>query len=274
MDTTPRKRVLKSVLLHSLQRYREFDLFPADEFEIRNADYPQYLREMACAYEQSPAELYVPEAPGFEGYAMWAQNYDQETENPVILGENEALGDVSRRYPAATVLDMGAGTGRHAIPYARTGAQVVAIEPNEQMLEIAQKKAQTQGLKIDFRQAELFSSLDMGYQFDVVLCCLVLGHVPDISAAIDYLAQRVGERGYLILTDFHPTNLLVGMRTSFVVGEQKYYVPNYIHLPSEYFSSASKWNMGLVEFHESGSISGYPGMPATLSIVFRKEMAN
>ncbi len=119
MDTTPRKRVVKSVLLNTLQRNRQGSHLPDEEFAAANADYPRFLREMAEAYELAPSDLLVEERPGLTGYDEWAQTYDDEHENPVIRGEEEALGDLHRRYAATTVLDVGAGTGRHAIPYAR-----------------------------------------------------------------------------------------------------------------------------------------------------------
>ena len=89
MDTTPRKRVLKSVLLHSLQRYRQTARLPEDAFESANADYATYLAQMADNYDLAPEEMHVQEKAGFSGYDMWSETYDLETENPVILGDDQ-----------------------------------------------------------------------------------------------------------------------------------------------------------------------------------------
>ena len=73
-----------------------------------------------------------------------------------------------------------------------------------------------------------------------------------------------------MVTDFHPVNLLVGMRTSYVHDEKKYYVPNSIHLPSEYVRIAQEEGMRLEGFYECGEIRGYPDIPATLVLDFSR----
>jgi 2-polyprenyl-3-methyl-5-hydroxy-6-metoxy-1,4-benzoquinol methylase len=234
-------------------------------------DYPEYLRQMAETYEIAPTELYVEEKAGFTGYDTWAQTYDLETTNPVILGEEEALGYLPQNYPAKTVLDVGAGSGRHAIPYASAGARVTALEPSHQMLNAAKSKAATEGLDIEFHQIDIRSWTKDDRVFDVVVCCLVLSHIENLVTTTRDLVRRVGSNGHLIITDFHPHNLLAGMRTSFVHGETKFYIPNFIHLPSVYVKLTSEEGMNLVEFHETGHIDGYPQMPATISVVFRRD---
>ena len=87
MDTTPRKRVLRKVLLESLSRHRSTFGLPDVEFERENSDYPSYLREMADAFDEAPSALAILESPGFTGYDQWAESYDDEPGNPVIRGE-------------------------------------------------------------------------------------------------------------------------------------------------------------------------------------------
>lgn len=65
-------------------------------------------------------------------------------------------------------------------------------------------------------------------------------HVVDLWRAVVALAERVNYDGHLIVTDFHPYNLLVGMRVSYCQNEVKFYVPYSIHLPSEYVGLAEE----------------------------------
>lgn len=271
MDTTPRKRVLKSVLLDALHRYRKSAHIPNAEFESANADYPEFLRGMADSYDDAPESLHVEEKPGHTGYDVWSASYDFEPENPVIRGEVEAFGTLAARYPARTVLDVGAGTGRHAIPYARTGARVTALEPSRGMISAAEAKARAEDLSIEFHNTEAFGYWEDDRAYDVVLCCLVLSHIEDLDAAMAFLCRHVRPGGLLIVSDFHPFNLLAGMRTSFTSGERKAYVPNFVHLPSRYVGSASRFGLRLVEFKESGWFTAYPGLPATIALVFERE---
>ncbi len=68
--------------------------------------------------------------PTREGYDHWAATYDTmgnwllELEEPEV---DRALGDVKD----LDVLDVGAGTGRHAVRIAQRGARVTALDFSE-----------------------------------------------------------------------------------------------------------------------------------------------
>src|SRR5690242_9664115 len=85
----------------------------------------------------SPAVAEV--LPTREGYDQWAATYDSDG-NPLIALEEplvaELLGDVRR----LRVLDVGCGTGRHALRLAQAGAYVTAIDFSAAMLEQAKRK--------------------------------------------------------------------------------------------------------------------------------------
>ena len=270
MNTTPQKRVLKRVLLESLHRYRQFGDLPEDMFSEAMEDYPVYLRTMAEIYEKAPPELKVQEKPGFEGYTDWAETYDSETNNQVIQGEDLVFGQLMAPLRKTTVLDVGAGTGRHAIPLARAGSRVTAVEPNAEMRSRAKAKAKASGLDIEFLSGDAYHPLEDARVFDLVICCLVFSHVENLGRAFAALAAHVKPDGHLIVTDFHPINLLVGMRTSYSYKGVKFYVPNTIHLPSEYIELAKDEGLQLLAFHECGNIEGYARWPATLVLAFQR----
>lgn len=270
MNTTPQKHVLKRVLLESLHRYRQFSDLPEDDFSKAMEDYPVYLRTMAETYEKAPPELKVQEKPRLEGYTDWAEIYDSETNNQVIEGEDLVFEQLLAPLRKATVLDVGAGTGRHAIPLVRTGSRVTAVEPNAAMLSRAKAKAKASGVDIEFLSGDAYQPLDDARVFDLVICCLVLSHVENLKRAFAALAAHVKPDGHLVVSDFHPINLLVGMRTSYRYNDAKFYVPNAIHLPSEYIELAKGEGLRLLAFLESGSIEGYARVPATLVLAFQR----
>ena len=270
MQTSAHCRVLKRVLLESLHLYREHGRKDGSVFDEHMADYPALLREMADAYDTASPDLIVNEKPRFEGYTDWAESYDSEYDNPVITGEDLVFDRIVSRLKKDTVLDVGAGTGRHAINLSRAGANVTAVEPNHRMLSKAREKAVAENLAIEFLSGEVYSPLDDQRVFDLVLCCLVLSHVEDLRRGLKALCRRVAPGGHLVVTDFHPVNLLVGMRTSYMHAGEKYYVPNSIHLPSRYVGIAQENGMNLTHFHECGEVNGFPEIPATLVLVFRR----
>ena len=53
--------------------------------------------------------------------------------------------------PGDSVLDLGTGTGMLAIPFARMGLRVTALDPEPAMLAAARAAAQASGVAVDFR---------------------------------------------------------------------------------------------------------------------------
>lgn len=80
----------------------------------------------------------------------------------------------------AEVLDIGCGPGTLALPLARMGAQVTAIDISEQMLTLLQKKAAEEGLNIERTVLSGWSDIDIDSQgfrdrFDLVVASMTPG---------------------------------------------------------------------------------------------------
>ena len=71
----------------------------------------------------------------------------------------------------ASVLDIGCGTGRHALELARRGYRVTGIDLSEGMLNVARAKAAVDGLDVRFLQADATGyQADQSYDAAVCLC--------------------------------------------------------------------------------------------------------
>ena len=82
--------------------------------------------------------------------------------------------------PPATVLDIGAGSGRDAAWLARRGHEVVAIEPSSSMRERAQSLHRSSPITwMDDRLPGLARITRTGLSFDVILLSAVWMHLPD-----------------------------------------------------------------------------------------------
>jgi hypothetical protein len=99
----------------------------------------------------------------------------------------------------------------------------------------------------------------------------VLSHVEGLHDAAARLAGRVALGGKLIVSDFHPINLLLGFRTTFRHEGRAYIVPNHLHPVSEYFTAISDVGLVVTRLHELGSWKGLPGVPTTLLIEATRE---
>lgn len=71
-------------------------------------------------------------------------------------------------YRPKSILDLGCGTGGHALILAARGYEVTGVDRSAAMLEIARKKAKDQRLNIDFIEGDI-TRLSLDAQYDAVL---------------------------------------------------------------------------------------------------------
>lgn len=91
--------------------------------------------------------------------------------------EIDFLVDALPLHPAARVLDVGCGFGRHSVELARRGFHVLGIDPAAAMIRAAREKAQEAGVDVNFQQvaAEGYFPAE---PFDAALCLFTtLGQV-------------------------------------------------------------------------------------------------
>ena len=95
--------------------------------------------------------------------------------------EIDFLADSLALAPAARVLDLGCGFGRHSIELAQRGYRALGIDPAAAMIDAAQKRAHEAGVDVAFQQvaAEDFTPAD---PFDAAICLFTtLGQVAPAS---------------------------------------------------------------------------------------------
>lgn len=83
----------------------------------------------------------------FENYG---RTYDSEPYIHGTIGECDFIEQEIGRDKSVKILDIGCGTGRHAVELAKRGYRVTGIDLSESMLSAAKAKAAKLGLQIDF----------------------------------------------------------------------------------------------------------------------------
>jgi ubiquinone/menaquinone biosynthesis C-methylase UbiE len=159
--------------------------------------------------ELTPATI----LPTREGYDLWSATYDTDG-NPLIALEeplvDQLLGDVR----GLSILDVGCGTGRHAIRLAKAGAKVHALDFSSAMLERAQQKSAAGN--IVFRVHDLSQPLPfVGESFDRVICGLVVDHIEDLVGLFREMGRVCRQGGAIIISVMHPAMMLRGVQARF-----------------------------------------------------------
>jgi ubiquinone/menaquinone biosynthesis C-methylase UbiE len=171
-----------------------------------------------------------------EGYALWARSYDQE-KNPLIAVEEPHIDLILARLAVTQALDAGTGTGRYARKLARRGVKVCAFDQSPEMLEVARQYARDEELKINFQRGSIDAIPFRSNYFELVVCGLVLCHIPNLLQTIDEFSRVTKDGGYLLITDLHPEALAADWRTVFAQAEAWYQLPNIRHTRDDYLEA-------------------------------------
>jgi PPOX class probable F420-dependent enzyme len=116
----------------------------------------------------------------------------------------------------ARILDAGGGTGAYAIPLAAAGHSVTLLDPSEEWLEVAGKRAAEAGVALTLvpgRVEEAVELLGGGEAFDAVLCHAVLMYLDDPAAALR--ALRHVARDGSVLSNLEKNRDGLSMRPGF-----------------------------------------------------------
>jgi 2-polyprenyl-3-methyl-5-hydroxy-6-metoxy-1,4-benzoquinol methylase len=101
----------------------------------------------------------------FENYA---QKYDRENFTQGTVGECDFIEKEIQFDKSLRILDVGCGTGRHAIELTRRGYQVTGVDLSEAQLKRAKEKAKADNLVIDFQRHDA-RNLPFGGEFEVAI---------------------------------------------------------------------------------------------------------
>jgi 2-polyprenyl-3-methyl-5-hydroxy-6-metoxy-1,4-benzoquinol methylase len=101
----------------------------------------------------------------FENYA---KTYDNESFTHGTLGECDFIEKEINFDKSLKILDVGCGTGRHAIELTKRGYNVTGIDLSENQLERAREKAKENNLVIDFQHQDA-RNLPFDSEFDVAI---------------------------------------------------------------------------------------------------------
>jgi len=100
--------------------------------------------------------------PWQEFFDSHAPYYDQNPFTQNTVAEVDFILSIFPLLPGMSILDMGCGTGRHAVELAKRGFRVTGVDISGGMLAEARKKAEAAGVAVDWVQADAAAPLDIG----------------------------------------------------------------------------------------------------------------
>lgn len=188
--------------------------------------------------------------PTSEGYDQWASCYDTDG-NPILALEeprvDELLGDVK----GLALLDVGCGTGRHAIRLARAGAVVQAVDFSTGMVQQAKQKPGAEN--VTFRVHDLSQPLPFGEgEFDRVICGLVVDHIGNLHGLFSEMLRVCRPSGRVVVSVMHPAMMLRGVQARFHDAERKQEIrpASHEHQLSDYVLAATRAGGALAHLSE------------------------
>jgi 2-polyprenyl-3-methyl-5-hydroxy-6-metoxy-1,4-benzoquinol methylase len=103
-----------------------------------------------------------------ELFSNYAEKYESESFVQGTQGEVDFIEREIDHNKKIKILDIGCGTGRHAIELATRGYSVTGVDLSEAMLKKARENALNKGLKIDFIKADA-RNLPFEKEFDLTI---------------------------------------------------------------------------------------------------------
>lgn len=105
--------------------------------------------------------------------------------------------------PGSVFLEVGCGSGFHALRLARRGYNVKAVDFSDVVLDMARQNVRAAGLEhlIDVAREDLTNLSYDDHTFDYALCWGVLKHVPEVERAIEELSRVIAPGGHLIVQE-------------------------------------------------------------------------
>lgn len=124
------------------------------------------------------------------------------TENSQYVVNARDLIETTGLPKSATAIEIGPGQGNYLPELSQRFNQVFAVDNSEQMLAQAQQLAATQNLKnVDFILGEPVEAIHQEVTTDLVVCHMVLHHIPSPQVIFDNTNQLLKSGGFMLVAE-------------------------------------------------------------------------
>jgi SAM-dependent methyltransferase len=140
--------------------------------------------------------------------AMWSSGDYPSMVETFLLPLGPRLVEASGIGPGMQVLDVAAGTGNASIPAARAGAEVTASDLAPALLKAGRRRAEAEGLVIDWVEADAEDLPFEDESFDVVISAIGAMFAPHHQQTADELVRVCRPGGTIGLLSWTPEGMI------------------------------------------------------------------
>ena len=133
-----------------------------------------------------------------EGYDLAAEGYDKKEKYLNSFEKGKVL-TLLPEVKGKKILDVGAGTGRVSLPLALAGAQVVALDVSEKILEILKRK--NKKIQTVIGEAESLPFEDAS--FDIVASAFLIVHLKELKIFFDEVYRVLKPGGLFLVSNIN-----------------------------------------------------------------------
>jgi len=161
--------------------FGDFRYFAGPDAAVRWPEQPRKEKSMAISVQDSELKA--------RHRALWASGDYPSMVDTFLLPLGPRLVDACGIGPGMRVLDVAAGTGNASLPAARRGAEVTASDLTPELLDAGRRRAEAEGLELDWVEADAEALPFEDASFDVVMSAIGAMFAPHHQAAADELVR-------------------------------------------------------------------------------------
>ena len=139
---------------------------------------------------------------------MWASGDYPSMVETFLLPLGPRLVEACGAGPGMNVLDVAAGTGNASIPAAQAGADVTASDLTPELLEAGRRRAEAEGLALEWVQADAEHLPFADESFDVVMSAIGAMFAPRHQDVADELVRVCRPGGTIGLLSWTPEGMI------------------------------------------------------------------
>jgi SAM-dependent methyltransferase len=140
--------------------------------------------------------------------AMWASGDYASMVETFLLPLGPRLVDACGIGPDMRVLDVAAGTGNASIPAAQRGAEVTASDLTPELFEAGRRRAEAEGVELDWVEADAENLPFEDASFDVVMSSIGAMFAPHHQDVADELVRVCSPGGTIGLLSWTPEGMI------------------------------------------------------------------